>query len=142
MVLSKDQRNNAIGLLLAGRTQTQVAVHYGVNQSTIQRLNQRHRATGSFNDRSRTGRPRFTTLRQDCRMRLSHLWNRFSAATATARVTSGRKQPRISSDTVRRRLRSSEIRARRPYIGPRLTRLHRRRRTDWTRIHQRWRAQQ
>ena len=48
----------------------------------------------------------------------------------------------ISSDTVRRRLRSSGIRARRPYIGPRLTRLHRRRRTDWTRIHQRWRAAQ
>ena len=143
MVLSNDQRNIAIGLLLAGRTQAQVAAHFGVNQSTVQRLNRRYQATGSVNDRARTGRPRVTTLRQDRHMRLSHLRNRFLAATATSRVTPGRQRPRISSDTVRRRLRSWGIRARRPYIGSRLTRQHhRRRRNDWARIHQRWRAHQ
>ena len=143
MVLSIDQPNIAIGLLLVGRKQTQVAAHFGINQPAIQRLNQRYHVTGSVNDQARTGRPRFTTLRQDRHMRLSHLRNRFLAATATARVTPGRQRParyNVVYDHGDPRGGSvPDV----PYIGSHLIRHHhRQRRNDWARVHQRWHAHQ
>ncbi|VDI14921.1 Hypothetical predicted protein [Mytilus galloprovincialis] len=50
----------------------------------------RLRQTGSSNDRQRSGRPRETTLRQDRRIRFTHLRGRFLPATIAARQTPGR----------------------------------------------------
>ena len=129
-------------VLLAGRTQTQVAARFGVHQSTIQRLHQRYQTTGSVNDRPRMGRPRVTKLRQDRSMRLSHL--RKSISDSDGNCLKNSWSPSTEDQFWHRTtsLRSSGLHNRRPYIGPRLARLHRRRRHDWTLIHQRWRAWQ
>ena len=56
--LSQLDRGRAIALILQGRSQRDVAQHFGVHESTISRSVQRLRATGRLTDRPRSGRPR------------------------------------------------------------------------------------
>ena len=140
MMLSNQQRARALGMVEAGVDQSAVARTFGVHRSTITRLVRRYRETGTVNDRPRSGRPRATTLRQDRTMRVMHLRNRFKTATSTAREIPGRYRPRISRDTVLRRLRGFGIRCRRPYVGAHLTAVHKRRRLDWATRHVRYGA--
>ena len=62
--LTDVQRGRAIVLLMQGQRQQQVANHFGVNVSTIERLVRHLRETGHLADRPRSGRPRATS-RQD-----------------------------------------------------------------------------
>ena len=110
--LRNDQRSRAVGMLESGLTQKRVAGLFGVARITINRLRQRYRANASVADRPRTGRPRVTTQREDRRLRRVQLQNRFMPATQTLRAIPTRR--RISVSTVRRRLRSVGLRARRP----------------------------
>ena len=70
-------------------------------------------------------RGRVTTQVQDNRYQTRYLPNRRLPATRTAAVTIGSHNRPISAHTVIRRLRECGIRARRPYVGPALTRRHR-----------------
>lgn len=108
--LTEAQRNNAIGRLEAGESQTAVATTFNVSQSTISRLWNRYRQHGSTCDLPRSGRPRVTTATQDRYIRVRHLRDRFTTATFTASSIPGRR--RISDQTVRNRLRDAGIRAR------------------------------
>ena len=91
--------------------------------------------TGSTEDLPRSGRPRVTTPAQDRYILNQHLRNRFLTATATAYVTPGTHNPRISAQTVRNRLAENNLRARRPYVGKVLTDRHRRDRLQWADRH-------
>ena len=62
--LTDVQRGRAIALLMQGQRQQQVANHFGVNVSTIERLIRRLRETGHLADRPRSGHPRVTSRRQ------------------------------------------------------------------------------
>ena len=83
----------------------QVARHFGVHVSTIERLVRRLRETGQVADRPRSGRPRVTSQRQDRAIRLAHLRNRHLTATETAVNTIGGHNRCIHPKTVRNRLR-------------------------------------
>ena len=87
-------------------------------------------------------RGRVTTQVQDNRIRTRHLRNRRLPGTRTAAVTIGSLNRPISAHTVIRRLRERGIRARRPYVGPVLTRRHRQARLQWYHAHRRWLARQ
>ena len=87
--LTDVQRGRAIALLMQGQRQQQVANHFGVNVSTIERLVRRLRETGHLADRPRSGRPRVTSRRQDRTIRLARLQNRHLTATVTALNTVG-----------------------------------------------------
>lgn len=141
--LTEAQRNNAIGHLEAGESQSAIARQLNVSQSTIARLWHRYQQHGSSRDRPRSGRPRVTTPAQDRFIRLRHLRNRFTTASSTTSVVPGLRT--ISDQTVRNRLREAGIRSRRPLRGPVLTRQHRQQRRQWCRQHlpwplQRWRT--
>ncbi|GFS14325.1 transposable element Tcb2 transposase [Elysia marginata] len=86
-----------------------------VNRTTIFRLRQRLHETDTVSDRPRCGRPRCTTQRQDRNLVRNHMKNRFLSASASSRQTRGRNNQRISENTVRRRLSTSGLRARRPH---------------------------
>jgi hypothetical protein len=85
--------------------------------------------TGSTNDHQRSWRPRITTHWQDRYIRIFHLRNRTVAASTTAAGIPGLR--RISSQTVRNRLRQHGIRPRRSYFGAVLTPLHRHESVRW-----------
>ena len=112
--LKEVQRGQAIALLMQGQRQQQVARHFGVHVSTIERLVRRLRENGRVADRPRSGRPRVTSQRQDRAIRLAHLHNRHLTATETAVNTVGSHNRRIHPKTVRNRLREFGLRARRP----------------------------
>ena len=119
--LTEVQRGQAIALLMQGQTQRQVAMQFGVNVSTIERLVRRLRETGRLADRPLTGR-------QDRAIRLAHLRNRYVTATETANNTIGNHNRHIHPKTVRNRLREAGLRCRRPCVGLPLTRPRRTRR--------------
>lgn len=134
--LTRDERWRAVGLLDARLSARQVARRFGCNVSTIARLLQRHKKTGSVADRPRPGRARVPA--QGRYIVMQHLRDRFRTATQTARETAGRHQPRISANTVRRRLRSRDLHARRPVRGMVLTAERRQNRARWARQHRPW----
>lgn len=138
MKLSNEERLRAIGQLQAGTSAAQAARNFGVHEHTVRRLRARYAATGTVNDRVRSGRPRETTRRQDRQIVLSHLRQRFTVPKDTARNTQGRTRNRVSPRTIRRRLREAGIRARRPYCGARFTPVHIRNRLQWARLHRQW----
>jgi transposase len=61
--LRQNEKEQAVGMLRAGMAQTQIANHFNVSKMTIYRLMIPLRDTGNTSDRSRSGRPRVTTLR-------------------------------------------------------------------------------
>ena len=129
--LSKEERAQAIGMLIAGASKIEVARRFGCTHAVVYRLEMRYRQTGSTLDRPRIGRPRVTTARQDRRIRVQHLRERFRTATLTASETLGIHNPRISSQTVINRLREHGIRCRRRVVGLVYTDLRRRNRVNW-----------
>ena len=133
--LTDVQRGRAIALLMQGQRQQQVAHHFGVNVSTIERLVRRLRETGHLADRPRSGHSRVTSRRQDRTIRLAHSRNRHLTATETALNTVGTHNRLISPKTVGSRLREIGLRARRPYVGLPLTQACRLRRMAWLTAH-------
>ena len=133
--LTEVQRGQAIALLMQGQRQQQVALQFGVNVSTIERLVRCLRDTGRVADRPRRGRLHVTMPRQDWAIHLAHLPNRHATATETALTTLGNHNRHIHPKTVRNQLREFGLRVRRPYIGFPLTRAHRARRLAWLAAH-------
>ncbi|GFS23946.1 transposable element Tc1 transposase [Elysia marginata] len=136
--LSEVDRHRALGLLQAGLPICEVSLRMNVNRTTIFRLRQRLHETDTVSDRPRSGRPRCTKQRQDKNLVRNHMNNTFLSASASSRQTKGRNNQCISANTVRRRLSTSGLRARRPYIGPILTQRHRHQRTLWAQEHAAW----
>ena len=87
--LTEVQRGQAIALLMQGQRQ-QVALQFGVNVSSIERLVRRLRDTGRVVDRPQRGRQRIMTPCQDRAIYLAHLCNCHVTATETA-LTTGRQ---------------------------------------------------
>ena len=125
-------------MVQAGMRQIEVANHFGCSKLRITRLISRLRQTGSTSDRSRSGRPRETTLRQDRHIRLIHLWDRFVPATVIAKQTQRKHNPRISAQAVRNRLKAAGLRSCRPVVGPVLTQCHRNARLSWATARYYW----
>ena len=121
-----------MGMINAGMALAVVARHFNVCKRSIQRLNQRFNATGTVQDRPRSGRPRATTQRLDRAIVNTHVRNPFQSSAETARHF------RLSKHTILRRLRDGGLRAYRPLRGAILTPLHRRNRQIWTQEHVRW----
>ena len=139
--LTKTERERAVGMLESRVAVSVVARRFNCSLQTIYNLQERVQRTGSTSDRPRSGQPRVTTHRQDAYIRQMHLRNRFQTTTSTARQVAGRRG-QVSASTVRRRLRAAGLHARRPYVGPVLTRVHRQRRLQWATLHQRWARRQ
>ena len=75
--LSKDQRNQVIGVLMAGSTVNDIAHHFGCSGQTIHYLMNRNNKTGYVRGRATPGRARVTTLRPYRVNALTYQRNRF-----------------------------------------------------------------
>ena len=75
--LSKDQRNQVIGVLKAGSTLNDIAHHFGCSRQTIHYLMNRYNKTGYVRVRARPGRARVMTLRPYSVNTFTHPRNRF-----------------------------------------------------------------
>ena len=133
--LTKEQRDQALGMISV----TTVARRFNVKRDTIQKLRRRFQATGTVSDAPRTGRPRVTTPADDNFIRVLHLRDRFKTASSPARECPGNCRSRF---TVRRRLKSHGIVAKRLARRSVLLAGHCRARLNWSQIHRRWQLQQ
>ena len=104
----------AVSMVQIGMTHQTVADNFKVSRKNIWRLMIRLRQTGRTNDTPRKGRPSVTSQRQDRHVCLIHLRNRMITTGDTARRRPGLANVRISGQTVRRRLRASELRVMNP----------------------------
>ncbi|GFR60090.1 transposable element Tc1 transposase [Elysia marginata] len=136
--LSEVDRRRDLVLLQAGLPISEVSLRMNLNRTTIFRVRQSLHETDTVSDQPRCGKPRCTTQRQDRNLVRNHMNNRFLSASASSRHTKERNNQRISANTVRRRLSTSGLRARRPYIGPILTQRLRHQRTPWAQEHVAW----
>ena len=75
--LSKDQRNQVIGVLMAGSTVNNIAHLFGCSRQTVHYLMNRYNKTGYVRVRARPGRARVTTLRPFGVNALTHPRNHF-----------------------------------------------------------------
>ena len=137
--LSDDQRNEAIGML-RNSSVNDVAQHFGVHRTTIDRLKRKKQQTGSVKDLQRPGRPRVTTAAEDRAIRTSHLRRRFQTAAETSRRWVGGHT--ISRHTVRRRLKAEGISCRRQISKDGLLQRHVNARLAWATHHVRYTQRQ
>ncbi|XP_052762170.1 uncharacterized protein LOC128204801 [Mya arenaria] len=116
-----------------GDPPTLVVLLFNRRYSSIRQLWEKFRRTRSVADIHRRPKRRVTTRHQDRYMVLSHLRNRYTLATSTARRTVGTHNREICPQTVRNRFRAVGIRARRPRKVPVLIAGHRAARLAWAR---------
>jgi transposase len=115
------------------------ADHLDVSRITISRLIIRLRQTDRTNDKPCSGKSRVTSQREDRHLRLIHLQNCKITVDDTARRTPVLENVRFSRQTVRRRLRESGLRARRPVVRPIRKQRHRTARWASARARRCWR---
>ena len=100
--MSQVSRNQAIGMLMTGAMQDDIAKRFRVAPSTVSRLQRHFQDTGVTRDRPLPGQPHVTTRAQDRYIRTTHLRDRFRAAAQTAAETRGRTRPQVCPRTVSR----------------------------------------
>lgn len=134
--LNEGLRWQIIGMHTSGMSCRAIGANLNFHHTTISRLINKHRDTGEVKDRPRTGRPRKTTARED------RLVARLARAQPilNSRVLRQRWMinARVSTSTVRRRLRAAGLRACRPVRRPFLTARHMQERLTWSRARIHW----
>ena len=129
--LPQNDRHRAIGMLEGRMTVNYVAVSFGVHRTTIWRLAQRFRITGTVKNRTISGRPKFLTPREERYIKITTGRDRFLPATRIVdrvRIATG---VRISAEAVRNKLKACRFKSRRPYKGMELTVHHKKLRHAW-----------
>ena len=116
-----EQRERAIGMLIAGMSARYVARHFQRYESTISRLLNRFQQTGIVTDRPRSGRPRKTTPREDRFLTTSSRRNRFLSSRKLGCLLWNATSTNVCNRTVRNRLHAARLKACHPYIGILLT---------------------
>ena len=76
--LSKDQRNQTVGVLKAGSTVNDIGHHFSCSRQTVHNLMNLYNSSGSVRVRERSGRACVTTLRHYHVNTFSHLCSRFN----------------------------------------------------------------
>ena len=126
--LSDEERARELGRIEAGIRPQDVANLFSVHRSTIIRLHDRHRATGTVSDQPRSGRPKVTTQHEDRYTAVTVSRRRFVDWPNLERMLRQQRGPgarRISVQTVRNIVRASGFKSRKPAKKPQLSQRHR-----------------
>ncbi|XP_066254330.1 uncharacterized protein [Euwallacea similis] len=135
--LSEFERGRIVGLREAGLSFREIATRLNRSVNTIVRCCQGWFEEGQTGRRTGTGRPRRTTERQDRRLRIMALRDRFVSSRTLADQWFAEYGRPIGIRTIYRRIRSFGLISYRPYLVLPLTLNHRQNRLQWCqeRIH-------
>ena len=103
-----EQRERAIGMLIAGMSARDVAWHFQRHESTISRLLNRFQQTGNVADRPRSSH---ATPREDRFLTISSRRNRFLSSRKLGRLLRNATGTRVCDRTVRNRLHAARLKA-------------------------------
>ncbi len=141
-VLTQAETARIIGMLESGTSQSDVARHFAVHRSVINRAFHRYQTTGLCSALPRSGRPRATNHREDRFLALSARRQRFVTARTLQTQLFAATGTHISDQTVRNRLHQDGLAARRPLARIPLTPRHRNARLQWAQRYRHWTHQQ
>ena len=139
--LSTMDRGRAVGWHQEGISAREIARRLGVSDSVIRRLLERFQATGSTDERPRSGRPRCTTRRQDLLMQVTALRQRTTNASRLRTELRRAANINVSRQTIRNRLHEFNLRSRAAAIRVPLTQVHRQARRTWCPLQLHWTRQ-
>lgn len=136
--ITPEEVARVMALIEDGRSQRYAARSVNKPEATVRRAVERFRETGQYKRRVGSGRPKCTTRIDDRFIILQTLRNRFQTATMTNNRLREVRHTNIHDITVRRRLKESNLQARRPATAPRLLRHHRVARLNFAQERQNW----
>ena len=136
--LNAVSRTRAITLLENGISQRSVANRLRVSPRTIRNLWNRFQETGSTERRPGSGRQRVTSEREDRFIQRIAVQQRFISAPAIQNQLQTFSNVLVSDQTIRNRLRESQLRSRRRLVKPKMTTAHRAARLRFAREHNQW----
>lgn len=134
--ISEDQRWQIIGMHSAGMSHKAIGRQLGYHYSVISRLVRKHDESNAVKDRPRSGRPRATSQRED--RALIRLVRRQPFASSPSLKRQWLPNRRLSTRTVRNRLKAAGLRARRVIKRPLLAHGHQRIRLAWCLARRGW----
>jgi transposase len=123
------QRWQIIGMQTTGMSFKAIARQMGYHYTVVSRLVRKHTQTNNVNDWPRSGRTRITSDRDD--RALQRLVRRMPFATSPILKQHWLPNRRLSTRTVRNRLKSAGLKSRRVIKRPLLADRHRRTRLAW-----------
>ena len=134
---SLEARSRAIGMLQAGKTQRDVASHFGVPVLTIKRWWKKFKEAGSVADRPRSGRPSSISTVAKIVMKKAAGKSGHSARKLSKQLT--RKKYPVSERTVRRYWRNTlGLKAYKIRVRPKLTEKQRAQRLQFCKERKNW----
>lgn len=136
--LTREECAQALILFEEGWNYRRIGRRFNVYHTTVSRVIERFRDTGSHGRRPGQGRNRITTPIEDRFLRLSALRQRFVTARTLQTQLRDATGLQVCGETVRQRLREHNLRPRIAARGPALTRDHRRARLNFAREHLNW----
>jgi len=139
--LNANQLNQAMGMIVAGQKQRDVAERFGVVHATIGRAWRRFQTTNSVTYRHGGGRERATSARTDRLIQFEARRRRTITAPEIAANLERANIAAVSDKTIRRRLHASNLKSRRPAKHLPLGREHRRARREFADEHLGWNAE-
>ena len=138
--LSVEVRAKIVTLVEEGYSMNQVAKRMKVSRCCVQELVKKHKETGTVQDRSREGRPRMTTKREDRLLARMSIRDRRKTAPELRSDWLEDAAVDASVSTVRRRLHEVGLRGCVAVKKPLLTQRHKDNRLTWAREHRDWSA--
>lgn len=136
--ISQFDRARIVTLHEEGLSNHQIAHRLNMPRTSVRRIVNLFRETGSIARRPVTGRPRVTSEREDHYMANFTRRNRRITVTALRTHFLRTYHRVVSTSTIGRRLHSSNLRARRPLRVPRISPQHRAARRQWAQEHRDW----
>jgi hypothetical protein len=124
-------------MLEAAMTVNDVDVSFGVHRTTVWRLAQRYRTTGTVKDRPRSGRPKRLTPKRTFHQDHSRSWLFLNTSSKDCWQSTESNWSPYNAQTVRNTLKACRFKSRRPPKGVDLTVHHKRQRHAWVNQHMR-----
>ena len=134
--ISEAQRWQIIDMHTTGISFKAIGRQMGYHYTIVSRLVRKHTQTNNVKDLSKPGRPRVTTDRDD--RALQRLVRRMPFATSPVLKQHWLPNRRLSTRTVRNRLKSTDLKSRRVIKRPLLADRHRRTRLAWCLARRGW----
>lgn len=136
--LTEFQKGQIIGLKNEGISYRRIARLVGCDAATVMRWWRRWNEEANYRRRNGSGRRRASTVREDQRLRVAAVRDRFTTTRAVGNEWVAAIGRPISTSTVYRRIRSFGLSSYRPLLTLPLTPVHRARRLEWCDERRNW----
>ena len=136
--LSIEERAAVVTLSEEGYSCRSIARRQKISLCAVQGILRKKSETGTVKDKSRSGRPRATTAREDRLLYRTSLSNRRATSRLLKRALQDSTGCHVSSSTVRRRLNSFGLKGCVAAKKPLLTEKHKKKRLEWCKERQDW----